>query len=226
MVALGVDLGVGHSHAQVAPTQIQPAQVTYEQRNGVQYQVTRRVVKRQVPVTVMQNRSQTVYKQQVKSQTISRQQTFCVPVTEYKKISKLHGRWNPFVTPYRTEELKPVTVWKQQVVTVQVPASQLVTVPETKTVQVPVTTYRTVEEEVITRVAMSGSPTVVNSRPSTAKQFPSGPSATLAALPNYKPPTSSSVPPGMGPMGGVASRNATSRRGKGWQTVGQGQSRY
>jgi hypothetical protein len=183
MATLGLGLGVKQSHAQIAPVPMQsmrmaptqvpltaipapgtpaspfrtaPAEVTYEQRDGVQYQVTRRIVKRQVPVTVMRNQS--------------------------------------------------------------------------RIVQVPVTTYRTIEEEVITRVAMSGwpngaRPNTVSLRPTTTRQPSSGPSATLTALPNYKP-APHSASPGMGSMGGVASRNIPSRQGKGWQTVEQGQSRY
>jgi hypothetical protein len=162
--------------AQGRVVQSAPARVSYEQRDGIQYQVIRRIVKRQVPVTVIQNRSQTVYRQQA------------VPV------------------PGHT-------------------TSYLAWVPETKTVQVPVTAYRTVEEEVITRVAMSGPPTATSTRPSTARQLPSGPSATLAALSDYQP-ESNSVSPGMGPMGGATSRSTPSRQGKGWQMTSQGQGRH
>lgn len=202
-----------------------PPQVSYEQRGGVQYQVTRQTVKRQLPATILQNRPQTTYKQQVKSQMESRQHTFCVPVIEYKKISKLHGRWNPFVAPYRTEELKPVTVWKQQVVTLQVPTSHLEWVPETKTVQVPVTTYRTVEEEVITRVAMNGPSGMAGKRPSPARQVTGGPSATLAALPN-DPPAARQAAIDTNPMAGVASRTTQPYKGKGWQRIGKGTRLY
>jgi hypothetical protein len=200
-------------------------QVIYEPRDGIRYRVTRRLVTQQVPVTVMENRSKTVYKQQVKSQTINQQKTFCVPVTEYKKVSKLHGRWNPFVKPYRTEKLKPVTVWKQQVVSVPVSTSQLVWVPETKIVQVPVTNYQTVEKEEITRVAMVAAPTKATSIASTIRPIPNGPSATLVALPNYNPASRTATSP-MGSMENVASRSGLSQHKKGWQTIEQKPRRY
>ena len=253
--ALRLGLAVCQAHAQGAPVPWQPVQmassqefltaaplapgtstqpsslqatqpqVTYEPQDGIQYRVTRRLVTQQVPVTVMENRSQTVYKQQVKSQTINQQKSFCVPVTEYKKVSKLHGRWNPFVKPYRTEKLKPVTVWKQQVVSVPVPTSQLVWVPETKVVQVPVTNYRTVQKEEITRVAIGAAPTKATSVASTIRPIPNGLSATLVALPNYNP-ASGVVPSPVGSMSNVASRSGSSQHKKGWQTIEQQPRRY
>ncbi len=157
------------------------AQVTYEDGpDGVRYQVTRRQTDRQVPVTVMEDRQQTVYRQQVTTQTLNHQQLYCTPVTQYRMVSRLNGRWNPFVTPYWTHQLKPVTHWQQQVATVQVPVAQSAWVPETRTVQVPVTTYRTAREETISKVAMNQPRRLANAQP-----LPSGrPSATLAARPS------------------------------------------
>ncbi|NOY30365.1 MAG: hypothetical protein GXP28_09375 [Planctomycetes bacterium] len=159
-----------------------PAQeVKYETgADGVRYQVTTRVVKRQVPVTVMQDRQQTTYAQQITTNHLSHQQLYNVPVTQYQWQSQLRGRWNPFMTPYWTHNLKPVTTWHQQVANVQIPVSSAAWVPQTKTVQVPVTQYRTAEETVTTRVAMNeprhlgstqlgstGSTATIAARPST-----------------------------------------------------------
>ena len=179
-------------------------EVTYEERNGVRYQVTRRVVQRQVPTTVMQDRQQTVLTPQIVTDTVNHQQLYNVPVTQYQLTSQLKGRWNPFVTPYWTYKLEPVTRWHQQVASVPVPVSRMSWVQQTRTVQVPVTEYRTAEEETISRVAVSGG----GGRTLASNQAaPSGGSrpASIAARQNS------------GPIGGVALDNDPPREGTGWQ---------
>lgn len=187
-------------------------EVKYEERNGVRYQVTRRVQQRQVPVTQMQDRQQTVYAQQLTTNTVNHQQLYCVPNTSYQWDSRLRGRWNPFATPYWTYNLRPVTTWNTQVANVQIPVNQVAWVPQTQTVQVPVTTYRTAEEVVETRVAMNDGPTttgLANARPL------SSPSATIAARPSNA-------------LGGVAAlQNDPPRQATGgWQTPTTVGSRY
>lgn len=133
----------------------QGQEVTYQTINGVRYQITKQVVQQQVPVTVMQNQQRTVYAQQQATNTINHQQLYCVPNTSYQWQTKLNGRWNPFITPYWTYNLKPVTTWSTQVANVQIPVSRTAWVPQTQNIQVPVTAYRTQEVETITRTAMS-----------------------------------------------------------------------
>jgi len=164
-------------------SQIVSAQdVKYETgADGVRYQVSTRVVQRQVPVTVMQDRQQTVYAQQVTTNHITHQQLYNVPVTQYQWQSQLRGRWNPFTTPYWTHNLKPVTTWHQQVANVQIPVSRAAWVPQTKTVQVPVTQYRTAEETVTTRVAMN------EPRRLSSTQRSGESTATIAARPSTVP---------------------------------------
>jgi len=155
--------------------------VKYETKDGVRYQVTTRVVKRQVPVTAMQDRQQTVYTQQITTNNINQQQLYSVPVTQYQWQSELRGRWNPFITPYWTHSLRPVTTWHQQIANVQIPVSSAAWVPQTRTVQVPVTQYHTAEETVTTRVAMNESRTFGSAQPS------GGSTATIAARPSTIP---------------------------------------
>jgi len=184
--------------------------VTYEEKDGVRYQVTRRITERQVPVTVMQDRQQTVYTQQLSTKSLNHQQLYCVPKTTYKWDSRLHGRWNPFITPYWTYNLRPVTSWSTQVANVQIPVNQVAWVPQTKTVQVPVTTYRTAQEETVTRVAMNAtrSSGLANARPL------SGSSATIAARPSVA-------------LGGVALQNDPPRQATGgWQSPTTQGTRY
>ncbi len=172
-------------------------------QNGVRYQETKQVTQRQVPVTVMQDRQQTVYTQQLTTNTLNHQQLYCVPTTTYQWDSQLRGRWNPFSTPYWTYNLRPVTTWSTQVANVQIPVNQVAWVPQTRTVQVPVTSYRTAEVETTTRVAMNpatGSTTLANAQPL------SSPSATIAARPGTD-------------IGGRALENDPPRQASGgWQT--------
>lgn len=173
--------------------------VTYEERDGVRYQVSTRTVQRTVPVTQMQDRSQTYYTQQITTDNIVAQQVYAVPVTQYQLRSHLRGRFNPFVTPYWTHSLEPVTTWHQTVANVAVPVSRVNWVPQTTTYQVPVTTYRTAEVQETTRVAMSEPRTFASAQPLSSAPV------TIAARPST-------------PIGGVALENDPPREGTGWQT--------
>ncbi|MGI9430019.1 MAG: hypothetical protein ACR2NM_15270 [Bythopirellula sp.] len=180
-------------------------------RDGVRYQETRRVTQRQVPVTVMQNQNQMVYTQQLTTNTLNHQQLYCVPTTSYQWDSRLRGRWNPFVTPYWTYNLRPVTTWNTQLANVQIPVNKVAWVPQTRTVQVPVTTYRTAEEETVTRVAMNNAPS--STALASAQPQTSGPSATIAARPGTT-------------LGGVRLQNDPPRQATGWQQPATSVNRY
>lgn len=150
---------------------------------GIRYQETRQTVQRSIPVTEMQNQQQMVYRQQVTTDTLQQQQLYNVPSTQYQLVSRLHGRWNPFITPYWTHHYEPVTTWTQQVGTVQIPVNRVAWAPETRTVQAPVTTYRTATEEVVTRVALGAAPTAGGSQQMLAASAPTTPTATLTPRP-------------------------------------------
>jgi hypothetical protein len=175
------------------------AQVNYEERDGVRYQVSSRTVQRVVPVTEMQDRSQTVYTQQIVTDNISTNQLYMVPVTQYQLRSELRGRFNPFVTPYWTHHLEPVTTWHSQIANVTVPVNRVNWVPQTTTYQVPVTTYRTAEVQETTRVAMSEPRTFASAQPLSSAPV------TIAARPST-------------PLGGVALDNDPPRQATGWQS--------
>lgn len=179
--------------------------------DGRRYRVTTRTIHRQVPVTELQSQQQTTYRQQLTTQNLTSQQMYCVPVTQYRMVSKLRGRWNPLITPYWTHEMRPVTTWQQQLATVQVPVTQLAWVPETRTVQTPVTKYRTAEEKIETRVALSDAPA------GQALANSSGPSATLAARPSATAarPLAAAAP--SQPIGGTAMQNDPPRQATGWR---------
>ena len=111
-----------------------------------------------------------------------------MPVTEYQMVSNLHGRWNPFVKPYWTHKLEPVTRWQQQMATVEIPVTRTNLVPQTRTVQVPATAMRTERREIVERVAVG--PSATYAAQSSAPQTNSGwagvstRSATIAAVPS------------------------------------------
>ncbi len=176
--------------------------VTEETQDGVRYQVTTRIAQRQVPVTVMQDQQQTVYAQQITTNSLNHQQLYCVPSTQYQWQSRLNGRWNPFVTPYWSHSLRPVTTWHQQVANVQIPVSSVSWAPQTRTVQVPVTQYRTAEERIVSRVPIGNVSTLASTQ-STATPT----TARIAALP------SNSLP-----LGGVQMTSDPPRKSTGWQT--------
>jgi hypothetical protein len=161
--------------------------VTYEDVDGIRYQVTRRTV--QVPITQMQDQQQTVYRQQLTTDTIQHQQLYTVPVTQYQLVSRLHGRFNPFITPYWTHHYEPVTTWQQQTATVQIPVTRVGWAPETRTVQAPTTTYRTAEA-IVSRIPIGAAPG--GSTPERA--LAAGPSATIAARPGAAGTAGAGVP--------------------------------
>jgi len=183
--------------------------------DGNRYQVTRRVTQRTVPVTEMQDRTQTVYAQQLTTNTINHQQVYTVPNTSYQWDTRLRGRWNPFVTPYWTYDLRPVTTWSTQVANVQIPTNQVAWVPQTRTVQVPVTTYRTAEVEETIRVAMSEPRALASAQPL------SGPTATIAARPSIATNTTASSSIST-PLGGRAMESDPPRQATGWQSPNTG----
>jgi hypothetical protein len=196
--------------------------VTQETVDGVTYQVTRRTM--QVPVPQMTSQQQTVYRQQLTTQTLQHQQQYTVPVTQYQLVSTLHGRWNPFVTPYWTHHYEPVTTWQQQTGTVQIPVTQMTWAPETRTVQVPSTTYRTVDAIVsripISASSMAGGSGQMLASGATSTSPTTGPTATLAARPTAGTaiPLAGAPPTTTGGAGGRAMTSDPPREASGWQT--------
>ncbi len=229
---------------QTVTPQSSAPQVTEEVRDGIKYQVTRQVVEQSVPTTVMQDRQQTVLTQQVTTESIAHQQVYTVPVTQYEMVGTLHGRWNPFVEPYWTYEMQPVTYYQEQVANVQIPMNKVTWVPQTKTVQVPVTEFRNAEREIVTRVAMNAGesartfaaaqPTIpqrVNIEPlnSMASQPASGYPTPATPLPTYgygQPPYNSTPagtiatrPGNQSTIGGQMLQSDPPKQGTGWSTI-------
>jgi len=151
--------------------------VNYQTENGINYRVTTQQV--QVPETTMREQTQTVYRQQLTTDNLQSTHLVTVPNTQYRLVSRMRGRWNPFVTPYWTHHYEPVTTWSQQAATVSVPVSRLAWVPETRVVQSPVTTYRTAQR--VIKEPVSAAPSTAGGQQYASN---SSPSATLAAVPS------------------------------------------
>jgi len=133
-------------------------EVRYYEKDGVTYKETRRVVREPISETRLEQKQQTVYREQYRTEMKDSQRTVYQPVTEYRWQAYLHGRWNPLVQPYWAYRLVPSTRWVARQETVRMPVTQRELVPETRTVQVPITTQRVAEREIIERVAVSASP--------------------------------------------------------------------
>lgn len=186
--------------------------------DGIRYLVTNQTVPTSVPVTETRPQQQTTYRQQVTTENVQHQQMYNVPVTQYQIVSELHGRWNPFITPYWTHRYEPVTSWQQQVATVQIPVSRVAWVPETQTVQQSVTTWKTANT-VITRrtpVGAVGAAGGTSTALATAQPLPnSTPSATIT------PNNGAAASVAQRPFGGEALQSDPPKQATGgWQPAG------
>ena len=133
------------------------AQQTYtETKDGITYRVTRRTVQRPVLSHEVQERQQVHYREHVTTEINDHVRTYNVPVTEYQWVTRLHGRWNPFVQPYYTQQLTPVTRWEARSEVVSTPVTRRQLLPETRTVKVTVPVVRYATEEITTRVVLNG----------------------------------------------------------------------
>ncbi len=185
--------------------------VTYFEKDGVTYRETRRKVTRPVTELQYQDRPQTVLRDQVNYGTQNMIRTYQVPVTEYQPVTRMVGRWNPFIRqPYYEQRQVPVTRWETRSDTVQVPVSTRQTVADTVTAKVPVYSTRVVEDEIISRVAVgtrpgtsvASAPITTTISPAPTRYSPSSSSpmtSSLAASPTTSSPTTfspmtSSVP--------------------------------
>jgi len=195
--------------ASMAAARTAEAQVTYEDVGGIRYQITRQEVPTQVPVTETVAQQQTTYRQQITTENVQHQQLYTVPVTQYQIVSRLNGRWNPFMTPYWSHHYVPVTTWHQQVGTVQIPVTRVAWAPETRTVQQPVTTWKTANRIVETRTPIGAAPSTALA----AKPLGGGPTATIAALPNGSTASSAARP-----LGGEQLQSDPPRQATSWQS--------
>ncbi|MCH8044723.1 MAG: hypothetical protein IID44_13505 [Planctomycetes bacterium] len=132
-------------------------EVRYYEENGVTYRETRRMEKRPVSETRYEDRERTVYRPRLVHETRRSYRTYHTPVTEYVMQPYWIGRWNPFVQPVQAWRQVARTHWEVRSEPVDVSVTRQEWVAEKQTYRVPVTTMRTEQREIITRVAVSGS---------------------------------------------------------------------
>ncbi len=130
----------------------------YQGDDGRTYRETRRVVKRPVSKTRMEEREIPIYREQLTTRYVDTQRSYVTPVTEYHWETHLKGRWNPLVTPYFQQRLVPRTRWETRTASTQVPVVRREMVAGTRTERFPVTSRHFVEEEQISRVAINDGP--------------------------------------------------------------------
>lgn len=131
----------------------------FYEENGVTYRETRRKVARPVAETRWEDQPRTVYREKVTCDCIDVPRSYYVQVSDWQWESYIANRWNPFAQPYVAQRLVPRTRWELRSDTVRVPNPRRELTSELVTVRVPTTTTRLVEEEYISRVAVSVRPT-------------------------------------------------------------------
>ena len=133
--------------------------VRYFEKDGVTYRETRQVeVRRPVVETKIEARDCTVYRDKFTTEVQDTPRSIPVAITEYHWVPVWHRPWNPFAAPYLTYQMAPQTRWETRNDTVKTSVTRRQVVPEKITQQVPVTSQRFVEDEIISRVAVSTRP--------------------------------------------------------------------
>ncbi len=129
-------------------------EVNYEVKDGVRYQVTRRVVQRPITETRYEQREYTTYRERYTTNMQETQRTYQVPVTQQQWVPGYQRTWNIFAPPVLSYRLMPVTRWETRTETVRIPTTKRDFIPEKAVQQVPITSQRIVEDEIVSRVAV------------------------------------------------------------------------
>jgi hypothetical protein len=152
-------------------------------QTGIQYRVTgRQVYKKPVSDTHVEERPYTVYTEHVSTEYQPSYRNVYSPVTEYSWEPYMANRWNPFSQPTVGYRYVPHTRWDMRTEESQIPVTHRDMVPEQRVAHVPVVTQRWVDEEHITRVAVSGGAGDPFSGTATASR-PLGSTGTLSSDP-------------------------------------------
>ena len=136
-------------------------EVRYYEKNGVTWRENRRTVEDRVPVSRMEERTETVYREEFTTEMRDTPRTSWTPVTEYRWETFWVNRWNPLAQPYPAYRYVPHTRWEMRTEMVQVPVNTRRLVPETRVVRRPVGGFQTVRREVVSRVPVRGGRTSV-----------------------------------------------------------------
>lgn len=159
------------------------------EKDGLLIQETR-VVDRK-PVAELKTETQQIiqYKEQFTTVMQQRQQSYYVPITEYRIEPRVYGKWNPFVEPRTVYERVPYTRYELRTNTVTVPQVRRDVIPVTQIVQQPTRKLRFVEEVKTNQVVLGPAP---NRAPiaATAPPSVSEPTANIPAVASRPTPIS------------------------------------
>ena len=147
----------------VATAQMTAGEYHTDPQTGNVYRKTVRTIERPVTETTVQKQTTMVYRPETVTQIKPQQRTVYTPVTEHFWQPRVHGRWNPFVTPTVAYHHVPVTRWKANTETVERRETRTNWVAENRTLDVPVQTVRMqrqdqVDYQLVGRVAPNVSP--------------------------------------------------------------------
>jgi hypothetical protein len=153
-------------------------------QTGIQYRITgRQVIPRPVTETHVEERPYTVYTEHVSTEYQPSYRNVYTPVTEYSWEPYLANRWNPFSQPTVAYRYVPHTRWDTRTEESQIPVTRHDMVPEQRVAHVTVVTPHMVNEEHITRVAVSGGASDPFSNTATASRPNIGSTGTLPSDP-------------------------------------------
>jgi hypothetical protein len=127
---------------------------------GVQYRVTQRTERRPVTDVRYEERTSTVYREEVSTQTRDLERIVQIPVTEYEWEPYWVNRWNIFATPYVAYRLVPRTRLELRTEMVRYPVTSSRLVPVERTERIPIVSHRMADVQVTERWADSSSSTL------------------------------------------------------------------
>lgn len=130
----------------------------YETKDGVTYQVTRRVEKKPVAETRTEYRTETVYSTEYETEIRETTRNVWVPTTRFVYQPRWHQWWNPFVEPYMTYEPRPVTQWELRTQTVREPVTRRRQIPLAKIVPVQTRELGFVDKPYEERIVVNSAP--------------------------------------------------------------------
>lgn len=129
-------------------------QVTYEEADGIRYQVSRQTTPRAIDSVTYEPREYTTYRNHYTTDMQEVQRTYMVPITEQQWVPGYERSLNIFAPPVFSYRMMPVTRWEARTETVRVPVTKHQVIPEQRTAQVPVVKRQIVNDTHEHRVAV------------------------------------------------------------------------
>lgn len=139
----------------ISASALQADETWFETKDGTTYRVTKRIERRPVAATRVEQQTETVYSTEFVTEMRESAKVMWVPITQYVVQPVWHQWWNPFAQPYVTYESVPVTRWELRTQMVRAPVTIQKKVPQERIVAKPVRELGFVETQVEDRIAVS-----------------------------------------------------------------------